>query len=155
MRPRFAILLVGILICATLVRVARLGEQEFWLDELHSLHLAWGEDLADVIERGREDMHPPLFFFLLHALKGVGVHSLRWVPILASLATLLPLWGLLRESKLSAPAGLAGFGFFCLLPFQINYGAELRSYSVLQLAAVCVTWAAFTRSAGGRTRAAV
>ena len=98
LRPRFAILLVCILVCAALVRVARLGEQEFWLDELHSLlnsaahradfeALPYGQILHDVprysdldadstlpaVWRGmRGDSHPPLYFVLLRAWRGLA-----------------------------------------------------------------------------------
>ena len=47
-------------------------------------------------------------------------------------------------------ARLALCGVFLFVPYQVQYGAELRTYSALQLAAVSMVWAAGDDPCGAR-----
>lgn len=129
--------------------------KSLWLDELHSVWAARGNDLAGVIERVSVDFHPPLYFLLLHGIEALGVtdpHVQRWLSILFSMATVVPLLGILRSIGFSPLARAVACGVFATSSFQISYGVELRAYSGLQLAAVTMVWAAFTDRAAPRLR---
>lgn len=120
-------------------------EKSLWLDEYHTLHLADSATLGEIVDKGASDLHPPAFFWALSLFRGVAPHAQRWLPILLSLLTLLPLGSIARG--LGEPARLSLFGVFLFAPYSIQYGAELRSYSALELVAVLLAWAAVTARA--------
>ncbi|MFN0009263.1 MAG: hypothetical protein ACKVXR_15270 [Planctomycetota bacterium] len=129
------------------------AQKILWLDELHSVWAARGSGVAEVIERVSVDFHPPLYFLLLHWIGTLGVtdpHAQRWLSIFFSLASVVPLIGILRSIGFSPLACAVACGVFATSSFQISFGAELRAYSGLQLAAVTMVWAAFTDRATPR-----
>ena len=154
-------LLVGILICAALVRLAGLGEQEFWLDELHSLlnsaahradfeALPYGQILHDVprytdldadstlpaVWRGmRGDSHPPLYFVLLRVWRGLagdGEFLTRLPSALLSVLAIVPVALLLRELG-RAGAALGAAGLLALSFSHIQMAQQARPYSLAML----------------------
>jgi hypothetical protein len=137
---------------AVLLRGVEAHSKSLWLDELHSLWTARGEDLAQVIERVRLDFHPPLYFLLLHAVDGWDPHAQRWISILFSVATLIPLLAIARGAGLSPLARFVVLAWFATSPYQILYGAELRAYAILGFLAATMAWAAFTDRAPAKWR---
>lgn len=137
---------------ALVLRAIEAHRKSLWLDELHSLWTARGEDVAQVIERVRVDFHPPLYFLLLHAVDAWDPHAQRWISIAFSLATLLPLLALARSAGVSPLARFVALALFATSPYQIVYGAELRAYAVLGFLAATMAWAAFTDRAPAKWR---
>jgi hypothetical protein len=121
-------------------------EKSLWLDEYHTLFLADSDGLGEIVAKGASDVHPPAFFWALSLLRDVAPHAQRLFPILLSLLTLIPLWSIARHGGLGSLARLCLCGLFLFAPYQIQYGAELRSYSALQLLSVVLVWAAVTSS---------
>lgn len=148
----FGVLVALTVVVGALLRGVEAGRKSLWLDEFHSLFIAAGSGFSDIVERVRMDFHPPLYYLWLHLLDGVDAHALRSLSILASLATLVPLLSLARTAGLSPLARFVACGVFCTAPYQLLYGAELRAYSILQLATLVLVWAAFTDRATPRTR---
>lgn len=121
-------------------------QKSLWLDEYHTLYLADSDTLAEIVDKGASDLHPPAFFWALSLFRGVAPHGQRLFPILLSMLTLIPLWSIARQGGLGQLARLGLCGVFLFAPYQIQYGAELRSYSALQLISVVLVWAAATAS---------
>lgn len=137
---------------AVVLRALEAHRKSLWLDELHSLWTAGGEDVAKVIERVRVDFHPPLYFLLLHAVEAWDPHMQRWISIGFSLATLVPLLAIARSAGLSPLARFVVVALFATSPYQILYGAELRAYAALGFFATTMAWAAFTNRAPAKWR---
>jgi hypothetical protein len=134
------------------LRLVEAHRKSLWLDELHSLWAARGEDLAAVIERVRVDFHPPLYFLLLHGVRSWDPHAQRWISIAFGLATLVPLLAIARSAGLSKLARFTALALFATSPYQILYAAELRAYPLLGFLTVTMAWAAFTDRAPARWR---
>lgn len=117
-----------------------------WGDELFTLHVIT-RPIGEIVPRLQQDMHPPLYFFLLHwwamlPLPWSGVAALRSFSALTALvATALfdTLW--LREWK---PARrVFALAFFAFSPCLLLYGRMARSYSqqtALAIVAVFLLW---------------
>jgi mannosyltransferase len=115
------------------LRVYHLAGQSLWYDEGFSIYLA-GQGLSEITARTAADIHPPLYYYLLHwwlALAGSSEFAARLpsvilgvltVPVLLQLTRALllppdrgaragytapPADGLLSAGKPTAPAGLA------------------------------------------------
>jgi hypothetical protein len=125
--------IVGVTALALVLRCAGLG-RPLWLDEQFTLGCIEAPGLAGTWSRVVDDIHPPLYFFLLKAWSTASMATpfLRLTSVFAGAATVavVVLW-LRRESRVAAL--LAGL-FFATNPFQLRYGVELRGYALLTLA---------------------
>lgn len=119
--------------------------KSLWLDELHTLHVARPIDVAETIARILPDFHAPLYFLAVHFVGTAHPHAARFLSILGSLATLWVIDRMLRERGRSGPARLAAAAAFAALPYQVQYGAELRPYAWMQLAAVLLAFSGTTK----------
>ena len=57
--------LLGIMLLALALRLYRLDAQSLWNDEGTSVALAQ-RDLATITRNAADDIHPPLYYYLLH-----------------------------------------------------------------------------------------
>jgi mannosyltransferase len=134
---RRGLALVVILVLAAALRVYHLGTESVWLDEAASVEIAHDPPI-DVIRDTVEDVHPPLYYLLLHAWIGrVGdsERAIRSLSVLLSLLAVLAVAGFAgrwfgRETALVA-ALLAAFA-----PLQIAFAQEARMYALLTLTAL-------------------
>lgn len=96
-----------------------------------------GRDLA------REDIHPPLYFWLLHLwalVFGVGLWTGLSLNIVLATLTTLALFALARR-LLGDPLRAAGVaGVWSLSPAAIRVFGEARQYELLALLAVLLLW---------------
>jgi mannosyltransferase len=127
-------LLIAILLLAFGLRLYRIGAQSLWNDEGTSVALA-ARDLATITRGAANDIHPPLYYYLLHfwmALFGqseLGVRSLS--ALLGTLAVLLvfALGYLLTPVQHDGRrTGLLAALFAAVSPFQVYYSQEARMY---------------------------
>jgi hypothetical protein len=144
--------ILGALVLAVALRTVEARRKSLWLDELHTLHVAAGDSLSGVVERVRPDFHAPLFFFAAHAARSAPAHTQRWLAAGVGLLTILPLLGLAAYARLSAGATAIVALAFAALPFQVQYGAELRPYAWMQLCCAAIAWAALTDQGSARAR---
>lgn len=145
-------LLVVCVLGGVLLRGIESERKSLWLDELHTLYIADSDGLGEVVAKVSEDFHPPLYFWALSFVEGTDPNLQRWFSIILSLLTLLPLWAVAREGGMGTLARICMCGVLLFVPYQVQYGAELRSYSALQLASATLLWAAMTTRASPRTR---
>jgi len=123
-----------ILLLASVVRLYGFTASAVWCDEGSSLMLS-DYPLAEIWLHASHDVHPPLYFMLLHgwmALFGDGLVSIRTLSVLPGIATvLLGMW-LVRLIATQRAALLAGL-LLALLPTAVRYSQEVRMYSLMGL----------------------
>lgn len=126
------------------VRFHRLEAQSFWNDEGNSARLS-ERSLPLIIEGTASDIHPPLYYVILHgwrALAGASEFSLRAVSALAGAATvacLFPLTRRLYPPAVARPAGLMAAAGVALSPSLVYYSQEARMYAWLTFLATLAT----------------
>lgn len=139
------------------LRLYRLDAVSLWSDEIFTVHwihkdlrFLWTDGL--IIETT-----PPLYYTLLKFwawLAGSGDFSVRLFSALASTAT-IPLVFLLGRAFGRPAAGLAAALLFALMPMQVFYAQEVRTYALLPLlfATALLGLLRFTRAATAPDRA--
>ncbi|NWA27015.1 glycosyltransferase family 39 protein [Pseudomonas gingeri] len=113
------------------VRFYAIQNPYFWTDEAFSALMSVQSPERIWFHTGH-DVHPPLYFLLLHAwiaVCGDGVFSQRAMSALAGvLSTLLGMW-LMRLLDTPRTAVLAGL-FLALFPIAVRYSQEARMYTL-------------------------
>lgn len=145
--------LAGILALAAALRFAGLGSESLWLDEGYSVRVASGS-LREVIAGASGDIHPPLYYLLLHgwmALAGRSEAAVRTPSAIAGVITVALAWAIGRRVRGSV-AGLLAAWLVALSGFQIHYAQEARSYALLAMLAALSWWFAMRAALEGRTR---
>ena len=133
-RLRKAIPLLVILLLATVLRFYRLDEQSLWADEGNSAALAI-RSLERITHDAGHDIHPPLYYWLLHfwvRAFGNSEVGLRSLSALSGIL-LVALIYLLGEHLFGQSVGLAAAFTAALSPFQVYYSQEARMYILLAL----------------------
>lgn len=137
-RPHSLYLLVALLLAAFALRLFRLDFQSLWWDEGISLHLATSS-WAEIIRDRLDNIHPPLYFFLLKgwlALVGVSPFTGRYLSALASLTQVALVFTAVRHwsgnSRRTALPWIGGV-LMLLSPLSVIYGQEIRVYAMLPL----------------------
>ena len=149
---RSGILLLVILLLALGLRLYRLDAPSLWNDEGTSIAVAQ-RDLATIAQDAANDIHPPLYYWLLHGwtrLLGTGEAAARSLSALLGVALVALIYALgrqLRPEGDESPGaqrrgqwiGLTAAFLATVNPFQIYYSQEARMYmlaAVLAAAAV-------------------
>jgi len=126
--------LIPILLLATLVRFYDLTAAAIWGDEGSSLLLA-NHSLGGIWNHAAFDVHPPLYFMLLHAwigLFGDGIFAIRCLSAVAGIGAVgVGVW-LVDKLATRRAAMIAGV-LLALLPTAVRYSQEVRMYSLLGL----------------------
>ena len=129
-----------ILLLATGVRFYGSTASAIWCDEGSSLMLGH-YPLGEIWFHAAHDVHPPLYFMLLHgwmALFGDSLGSIRTLSVLPGIATVfLGIW-LVRLVSTQRAALLAGL-LLAMLPTAVRYSQEVRMYSLMGLWLIAAT----------------
>ncbi len=136
----FALFLI--LLLAAGLRFYRITGQSLWNDEGTSAALAL-RDLATISRDAGHDIHPPMYYWLLHfwvKIWGNGELALRSLSALLGVA-LVGLVFLIGESLFAAEVGLLAAFFSAISPFQVYYSQETRMYMLLAAVAALGTYA--------------
>ncbi len=141
------LLLAALVVVGTALRLYRLSAESVWLDEAFSITIASGS-VAHLIAETARDVHPPLYYLLLHP----WVHAFgtsEWtgrllsvvfgVGLIAAIADLARLLANRRTALIAA-------ALVACSPFLIRYAQEARMYALLVLLGTTAT-AAFVRLA--------
>jgi mannosyltransferase len=139
-RTRNAILLIGLVLIAAVIRARGLTGANLWLDEANSWQVAsapWHNLFTDVL---RSPLGP-LYFVLLKLWIGAFGHSvaaLRSFSLLASIA-LIPAVYALGVRLLSRRAAWLACWLLVLSPLELYFAQEARMYMLVSLlGAACV-----------------
>jgi 4-amino-4-deoxy-L-arabinose transferase-like glycosyltransferase len=124
--------LIAVVAIALAVRFHSITVPAVWYDEAYSLLLA-AESPSTIWSTTARDVHPPLYYVLLHCwmlLFGNGVLSARSLSALADVGTLLlciKLMSLVATRRATWIAAL----LLALLPISVRYSQEIRMYTLL------------------------
>ena len=146
-----ALCIVGIAIAA---RAYGIGNQSLWTDELFSrfypdlfsLKYLWTTGLM-------HESTPPLYYMALEGwmrLFGTSEAAMRSLSLVASVLT-LPLIYLIAIELFDWRRGLTAMLIFALLPMQIGFSQDARTYTLL-LIPLCLALLAVARFLRGDTR---
>ncbi len=126
------ILLVAILLLALGLRLYRIDAQSLWNDEGTSVALAQ-RDLATIARDAAADIHPPLYYWLLHGwikLVGTNETGVRSLSALLGVGLVALIYALGRLLT-GRWAGLGAAFLAAVNPFQVYYSQEARMYMLL------------------------
>ncbi len=116
------------------LRLACLAFQPLWWDEGWSLYFAT-TDVGAMLQLTAVDIHPPLYYLLLHlwiGLLGSSVISVRLLSVLIGTA-MVPLLYVTGRQLLGERGGLLAAFLLAISPFQIYYAQEVRMYGLVTL----------------------
>lgn len=132
--------LLLIVVLAGVLRFWGLGAESLWLDEATSLVVA-DNPPAVVVTLTAEDIHPPLYYLLLHLwlVFGRSEAALRSFSAVVGVLTAAALYGLGRELLGERPAALGAL-LLASAPLHIWYSQEARMYALVTLWAVLASW---------------
>lgn len=136
-------LTIPILLLAMGLRFHALDGQSLWADEGNSVVLA-RTGLAEIAARTAQDIHPPLYYWMLHGwMRAFGeteaaVRALSACAGLLLVAVVVRLGRRLFGRRAAWVGGLAA----AVSPFQIYYAQETRMYALLALLGGLTVWAA-------------
>jgi mannosyltransferase len=134
--PLFALVVVA---AGFVLRVHHLASQSLWYDEAFSVYLA-SMGLGEIIARTAADIHPPLYYILLHfwmPVAGSGEFALRFFSLAFGVLTIPLFFHLSRRLLRFLPEGAASHSgimaaaMAAIAPFYIWYSQEGRMYSLL------------------------
>ncbi len=138
---RNLVVLLIILALAAFLRFYLLDSQSFWNDEGNSARIA-ERSLQKITEAAAGDIHPPLYYYLLHFWRGAfGSSEFALRSLSAVLGVLLVgLTHLIGRKVFSAGVGLLAAFAAAVNPFQIYYSQEARMYMLLAVIAAAATF---------------
>ena len=124
------------------LRLIDLGDLGLWGDEGWSLYLAQHSLAALTIETGA-DIHPPLYYYLLHfwrPLAGLGEFSARYLSVIPGTLVVAATFALGR--RLAGPrVGRIGAVLMACVPFAVYYSHEVRPFMWATLWCACALYA--------------
>jgi mannosyltransferase len=128
-------LILGLILLLSLgLRCYRLDGQSLWADEGNSAALAL-RSLSTITRDAAHDIHPPLYYYLLHfwvRLWGNSENALRSLSVLAGTLLLWATFVLGQELFNLRVAYVAAF-LAAISPFQVYYSQEARMYILVAL----------------------
>jgi 4-amino-4-deoxy-L-arabinose transferase-like glycosyltransferase len=124
--------LLLVFVLATALRFYRLDGQSLWADEGNSVALA-GHSLAEITYGAAYDIHPPLYYCLLHFwIQPFGPSEFTVRSLSAVIGSLLVGLTFLLGRRLFDPwVGLVAAFLSAISPFQVYYSQEARMYILL------------------------
>ncbi len=123
--------LVLVLLLAFGLRLYHLGHQSLWYDEAVSIHLA-AKDLTALTLHTAGDIHPPLYYCLLHfwvLVAGSSEFSAAFFSLFFGLLIVALAHRLARETCGSGVGLLTAF-LVAVSPFNLWYSQEIRMYTL-------------------------
>ena len=134
-RPMSTLLVLSVILLLALgLRLYRLDAQSLWNDEGTSVALAQ-RDLPTITRNAAGDIHPPLYYYLLHfwiRLAGQGEFAVRSLSVLAGVALVGGAY-LLGRRLFGLPTAILAALISALSPFQVYYSQEARMYVFVSL----------------------
>ena len=150
------LLLALFVLLAFALRVLRLDFQPLWWDEGYSVWFAT-HPLGQMAALTAQDIHPPLYYALLHGwigLFGAGPVSLRLLSVLFGVLA-IPAIYLAGRRMLSHRAALLAAFLLAISPLHVYYSQEVRMYGLVALLSIGVlaaAWRVFEGSGESRER---
>ncbi|HEY0377776.1 MAG TPA: glycosyltransferase family 39 protein [Pyrinomonadaceae bacterium] len=146
--------LVLIVAAGALLRIHELGSESVWLDEAFSIKLSHDAP-ARIIEETSKDVHPPLYYFVLHYWMMLFGDSESGSRLLSALFGVLAVVATYKvaERLFGRATALVSAALLALSRFHLEFSQEARMYTLLGLLAL-VSMHFFVKLVEGRSRAA-
>ena len=131
---KYGLALLAIVLIGLFLRLYHVGTQSIWLDEAYSIVLS-KMSLSQIMQATGADVHPPLYYFILHywvALFGASAVAVRLLSVLFGVLT-IPMVYLVGRQLFNKEAGLVGALILALSWFNIFYSQEARMYTLMVL----------------------
>ncbi|MCL4262994.1 MAG: glycosyltransferase family 39 protein [Anaerolineae bacterium] len=150
---------LALLLLAFGLRFHLLAVQSFWNDEGNSARLS-ERSVALIIEGTASDIHPPLYYLLLHGWRQLAGDTEFGLRAFSAFAGVLLVAGVAAFSRIIQPRDRWRGGMVrvaalltAVNPALIYYSQETRMYALLGLLAVLSSWSLWQwRVAAGRAR---
>jgi uncharacterized membrane protein len=139
---------------AAALRCLHLGRESVWLDEAASIEIAH-DPVRDVVLDAATDVHPPLYYLVLHGwmtVAGDSERNIRALSVLLSLATMVAVVAF-GSRWLDDRAALVAAALVAVSPIQIAFAQEARMYALLTLTALVSTYLLLSVVRSGAPRA--
>lgn len=133
---------LAIIVFAVFVRMISLTSRYFWCDEASSV-LTSRYDVEALLYHASFDVHPPLYYLLLHcwmALFGDSILATRLLSLLFGVMTVALAMSFMRWLANERTALLAGW-FMAIMPLAVRYSQEARMYALMGLLTIAATMA--------------
>ncbi len=133
------LILLLILALGAVLRIVNLGADSIWLDEAYSIQFARLPLQQLIDETASSDVHPPLYYLLLHywiKLCGDSEAGARLLSALFSLLSILMLYAL-AALLFDRATGLLSALLLSLSLFHIEFAQEARMYTLLAFLSLC------------------
>jgi len=124
-------LLLLIMLLAFALRLYRLGYQSIWYDEAVSIHLAM-KDLKGLTLHTAGDIHPPLYYYLLHfwiLMAGPSEFSTAFLSLFFGVLIVALAYRLAGDLYGRQTGVLTAF-LIAISPFNLWYSQEIRMYTL-------------------------
>ena len=134
---KHGIALLGIVLVGAFLRVFHLTAESIWLDEAFSVSIS-RLSVPQIVQAAAPDVHPPLYYFLLHywmMVFGTSESAVRLPSVLFGVLA-IPMIYLVGRQLFNKEAGLVGALILALSSFNIYYSQEIRMYSLMVLLAL-------------------
>ena len=135
----------GLIGLGFLLRLFHLGQQSIWYDEGVSLYLA-GQGIGEIIHRTAIDIHPPLYYILLHfwlQLAGDSEFAAAFMSVMWG-TLLIALVYCFTSRRFDSAAGIIAALLIAVSPFQLWYAQEIRMYTLAALLGWLVFWSVWS-----------
>ncbi|NOZ50100.1 MAG: hypothetical protein GXP37_08655 [Chloroflexi bacterium] len=135
------LLLLLIVLGAFGLRLVRLGVDSLWYDETVSALLS-SQSLTEMWAHTAGDIHPPLYYGLLHfwtLAAGRSEFAYAFLSLIFGMA-LVPLLAQLGRRLFSPPVGILAALLYAVNPFAIWYAQEVRMYTLAALLLTSLMW---------------
>jgi uncharacterized membrane protein len=133
------LILLLILALGAVLRIVNLGADSIWLDEAYSIQFARLPLQQLIDETASSDVHPPLYYLLLHywiKLCGDSEAGARLLSALFGLLSILMLYAL-AALLFDRATGLLSALLLSLSLFHIEFAQEARMYTLLAFLSLC------------------
>ncbi|CAH5136764.1 glycosyltransferase family 39 protein [Serratia marcescens] len=128
---------LAIVAFSAIVRFISLTDRYFWCDEASSV-LTSRYDVGALLYHASFDVHPPLYYLLLHAwmvLFGDGIMAARSLSLVFGVATVALAMRFTRWLANERAALIAGW-LMAIMPMAVRYSQEARMYALMGMLAI-------------------
>jgi mannosyltransferase len=133
--------LTALSLAGALLRLWDIAKSSIWHDEGFTMMLA-PMSPSQIVARTARDVHPPLYYLVLHYWILLFGHSETAARGLSAvfLTAAIPVTYLLMRRLWTAPAAWVAAGFVAMGPFIIRYSQEARMYGMVAFLMLLATY---------------
>lgn len=131
-----------IVMFSAIIRLLFLTDRYLWCDEASSVLIS-RHNVDSLLFHAAFDVHPPLYYLLLHGwmiLLGDSITAVRSLSLLFGILTVALVIALTRWLANEHTALLAGW-FVALMPMAVHYSQETRMYALLGMLTLAAAFA--------------